>query len=633
MNYLILFILLISNLLFAECYFSSTPIPNKLYELNCDGNIVSEKCGLIKGVCEINLNKKLENYNMKYESGELVSVNMINKSNADLLDCATNKSSLECIRVNNCKQISNSSTTKVLDLIRKKTKSRMEDNKCFRVLNPNSFKTMSLFSSYSCELNLEKKGINELDKRLGTECLQVDYNENKTLSCEVDLLLNLLNSEAKDKEIINLFQKASCGKTYSKKELIRQNAKFSNFLKIFFSNELSSCNELKLTDKSIDQLICFKAEEFKFASFQANYCEGLVYRHVGELQADANARKSTLDPRNITGQPEKESFSLPTEAPVIKNQETLQKIDKLIADNGGEMTPEVAKKAGEIFNSGIYQPTKNFLNSVEQAITGASSTSGTSGRSSSNFKSNNSKSYEIGAKASGGRTVANITEEVPSAARATALNGKMASGGSNMLVADAENPANAASANREAGTGNTQNDKKLAVNNFAGGQGLSGFGGPSGSGSSAGVGSAGFSSSGSADRNQELQQLPSLSSEEKSEITKVVQALKGAESPEDVKSIVTGEDNYQQVKRIVQELEQSRKNATSNPAVANARNPASAQASLEVKEFEKTLEKFGIKVYGEAGPGKAVYAPTSVNHVIVIKSNSVQFLNTIRSKK
>jgi hypothetical protein len=202
-----------------------------------------------------------------------------------------------------------------------------------------------------------------------------------------------------------------------------------------------------------------------------------------------------------------------------------------------------------------------------------------------------------------------------------------------MLAADAENPANTAATNREVGDSNTQNDKKLAGNNFSATQGLSGLGGPSGSGSSAGVGSAGFSSGGSADRNQELQQLPSLSSEEKSEITKVVQALKGAESPEDVKSIVTGEDNYKQVKRIVQELEQSKKGANSNSAVANARNPASAQPSIEVKEFEKTLEKFGIKVYGEAGPGKAVYAPAAVNHVIVIKSDSVQFLNTIRSKK
>lgn len=634
MNYLTLFVLLISNFSFGNCDFISKPIPNAFYEINCDGNIVSEKCGLIEDLCELELNKKLASYNIKYQGEKLVSVNMINKYDADLINCNINSTSLECKKKNNCKQLTNTKVSKVLDMVRNKIKEISIDNNCSSLLNLDSVKKVTDLSRYSCELNLEKQGINDLSSRFSKECFQLDYNESKSINCEIDSLLNLLNFEETEEIIINLFQMKTCNGSkdfYSKKVLIQENANFSKFLKHFFSNELSSCNQMKMTEKSIDQLICLKAEEFKFSFNASDKCVDGVGNTHAISSSLSNDRDKPIDSRNIAGQPEKESFTLPTEAPVVKTQETLQKIDKLIADNGGEMTPEVARKAGEIFNSGIYQPTKNFINSVEQAITGTSSSSGSSGRSSSRYKSTGGKSYEIGSKPSG-RTVANITEEVPSAARASALNGKLAAGGSSGLGSDSSSQVKTAEGGREAISGNTQNDKKLVGNNFSASQGLSGGSGISGSVASTGVGHSGFSDGGGASRSVEQQQLPSLSPAEKSEISKVVQALKGAESAEDVRSIVTGEDNYQQVRRMIQELEKSKTAANSNPA-ANGRNPASTQVSSEVNEFEKTLEKFGIKVYGESGPGKAVYAPSLVKHVIVIKSNSVQFMNTIRSKK
>lgn len=627
MNYLILIIFGLTNLLFAECI-PINVVEGKHYEFNCEGNAIIENCGIVKSICEFNLNEKLKNYKIKYSSPEKIdSISILSKKSFDITNCLKNNYSLVCKQVNNCKKISNGQIHELMSHIRENIKKKFVDSSCSRNNISKSFSEWAVFSKHSCIQSLEKNGIKNFEDRVNKECFQLSSEEREKISCEVSTLISALKTD-NSTSFVNLFQTKNCI-AHSNELLTEINSKFSSFLIDNFSKSNLICNEIDLDQKNIDQLICFKAEEFRFnmsiLTRECNSPDGLESPISLSKSAD---KEKTIDPRtNITGQPEKESFTLPTEAPVINNQEALQKIDKLIADNGGEMTPEVAKKAGEIFNSEIYQPTKNFLNSVNQAITGAS---GTSGRSSSNFESNNTKSNEVSAKTSGVRGVANITEEAPSAARATALNGKIASGGSSML--DVET-ANLSAANRETGTGNTHNNKKLTGNNFSVAQGISGVGGLSGSSTSTGGGTAGFSGSGSADRNYELPQLPSLSSEEKSEITKVVQALKGAESAEDVKSIVTGEDNYQQVKRIVQELEQSKKGTTSKSAVGNGRTPASAQASSEVKEFEKTLEKFGIKVYGEAGPGKAVYAPTSVYHVIVIKSNSVQFLNTIRSKK
>lgn len=631
---MIFLLLLVSRISFAGCDALSVS-PGKSYSFNCNGDIINHSCGLIKGICELELNEKLKKYNFKLQNEQIGSINSFNRHNADVIKCVNHEDSIQCQQENNCKRTTQK-TNILLTLSEEMNSFQAAKTDCSGVLSPISAEKVNFFSQLHCSQELEKEGIQKLKSKINTSCPQIQLGDENEIDCRVSNLIKTLKNNTSTENISNLFQIKSCNQKedfLTKDELNNMNAGFSNFLIGYFSKEMRDCSQMNLDQKSIEQLICFKAEEFKLEKFKfrfsdVNLCIKGVVILSEESRSRAAARGVTPDTRNITGQPEKVDFTLPTEVPAIRNQETLQKIDKLIADNGGEVTPEIAKQAGAIFNSGIYQPTKNFINSVEKAISDRAGSSSSSGSSSPRYRGNkNDKAYEIGTKTSGARTVANITEEAPSAARATAINGKIsAAPGSS---ASAENDVgNRQSNNKEFATSNKQNDK-LSSNNFSAGS--SSAGGPQGS-ASVGGSAPNLASASSGARGEELPQLPSLSAADKSEITKVVQALKGAESSEDVKSIVTGEDNYAQVKRIIQELEQSKKGTTQNQEINNVRNPASAQSG-EVKDFEKTLEKFGIKVYGEAGPGKAVYAPQTVNHVIVLKNNSVQFLNTIRSKK
>lgn len=611
--------------------------PGKNYEFKCYGEIVTQKCGIIKGICEVNLNQKLEKYNLIFDKGEIRTLKSFKNTNAEVVNCSSKENSLQCQQLNNCKATSKSNSNKLLSVITENSQFKSNMNTCLEGTLPISGEKLNLLSQIACKQELEGEKILNLEDSILKQCPQVHLNDSVNVDCKINKLLKTLKYNPTSQSVINLFQRDVCNLKevlLSESGLRDINTEFGKFLSDFFSNGMLDCNLMNLDQKNLDQLLCFKAEEFKFIKFkndtlsQKECLADPVWEGTLSSVSTAADREKNVNTRKITGQPDKADFTLPTESPSIKNQETLQKIDKLIADNGGEVTPEIAKQAGAIFNSGIYQPTKNFINSVEKAISDRAGSSSSSGSSSSRYRGNkNDKAYEIGSKTSGARTVANITEEAPSAARAAAINGKIsAAPGSS---ASTENDVvNSQSNNNKIATSNKQNDK-LSSNNFSAGS--SSAGGPQGS-ASVGGSAPNLASASSGARGEELPQLPSLSAADKSEITKVVQALKGAESSEDVKSIVTGEDNFAQVKSIIQELEQNKKNTVQNREINNARNPASVQSG-EVKDFEKTLEKFGIKVYGEAGPGKAVYAPQKVNHVIVLKNNTVQFLNTIRSKK
>lgn len=631
---MILFILFIYRLVFAECY-PVEIVQNKSYTFKCNDEIVSQHCGLIKGICEVDLNEKLKKYNLIFNNNILQSINSFNTKNAETLMCAKGESNLQCVMENNCGNNSVLTISKLISLAEEIDGIKLDNSNCFDHLPPLDRDNVKLFSHFSCKEALEKYGIVNVASSIKRECPQIELAGVNDTECKISKLIKTLKTNPLQDKLKNIFQKECEANNlfFADDDLRSMNSNFGDYLAQYFSKGLSQCSQMKLDQKSLDQLICYKAEEYKSIKFLDSNSKlkncGRGYFFGAPITTSTVADKDKpVDSRKIAGQPDKADFTLPTESPSIKNQETLQKIDKLIADNGGEVTPEIAKQAGAIFNSGIYQPTKNFINSVEKAISDRVGSSSSSGSSSSRYRANkNDKAYEIGSKTSGARTVANITEEAPSAARATAINGKIsAAPGSS---ASAENDVgNRQSNNKEFATSNKQNDK-LSSNIFSAASGSAS--GPQGA-ASVGGSSPNLASASSGARGEELPQLPSLSAADKSEITKVVQALKGAESSEDVKSIVTGEDNYAQVKRIIQELEQSKKGTTQNQEINNARNPASVQSG-EVKDFEKTLEKFGIKVYGEAGPGKAVYAPQTVNHVIVLKNNSVQFLNTIRSKK
>lgn len=601
MSYYILITFILINSSFAACILIESSEKN-LFKFQCDNEIVEERCAIKSEICEFKINKKLKVYNVKFKGEKLVDLSELEKSTGSMEECNLNKKTISCSKVDICSNDFNLKKTLEEKIV-------MQTKVCDEHENIMSNDTMTfgtqLVEKTDCTSRLiDKKLLNsEMVKKVN--CASKHINFDQDFDCQISNLYRIIN----DKSQNGFVEKCVIDKM-SESESVEFQKRIVNIFNEQLSASNITCEHEIFQIDNVDRFICIRVQEIRPGTL-LQCTNDRARRLTGELASTLTSKNTTQQNTEIKDQPIAEyKRELPTEAPKINHQETLSKIDKLIADNGGNVTPEVAQKAGEIFNAGIYQPTKNFLKTVEQAI-GSASSSTSSSSSSSKYRSSKSKSYEIGSKgARNNRVIANVDTAEATAASTTAMNTKISTSTGNVVPSLEKNSAEGASDNM--GKENKQASSSFVSNNSSGPSSMGGHVGGSPVGALSNNGSA---------RNAELQELPALSSSDKTQISLVVKALKEAESPEDIKSIVTVEENYSQVKRMIQELEQKK------------RQPASQQNSTEIKEFEKTLNKFGIKVYGESGPGKAVYTPATVNHVIVLKDNSIRFLNTIRSKR
>lgn len=572
----------------------------------CDGLAFEVKCDNDDDECRFELEDKIRKTSLNIDrSGEIQKLLEFDRNTGKSMSCEAHPSLLVCSVSNNC-QNDKIDLDNILQTGVPKTTS--ECNSSVKILNNSNLKTLR--KAY-CSKKLEELNLTEGSENFFRLC-KIDTNRSSDdFDCELVGLINSLDKKTKyQNETRSVFLNA-CIKNKNIPSEFDNNLK--NNLILFFKNlKQMGCENQYIEAVNLEKIVCIKVQELLLDAPVVCKSNGSIYSAKSIKSSELTQKYNIQSDTEVKDQPIAEyKRELPTEAPKINHQETLSKIDKLIADNGGNVTPEVAQKAGEIFNAGIYQPTKNFLKTVEQAIGSASSSTSGSSSSSSKYRSSKSKTYEIGSKgARNNRVIANVDTAEATAASTTAMNTKISTSTGNVVPSLEKNSAEGASDNM--GKENKQASPGFVSNNSSGPSSMGGQVGGSAVGALANNGPA---------RNAELQELPALSSSDKTQISLVVKALKEAESPEDIKSIVTVEENYSQVKRMIQELEQKK------------RQPASQQNSTEIKEFEKTLNKFGIKVYGESGPGKAVYTPTMVNHVIVLKDNSIRFLNTIRSKR
>ncbi|MCB0371123.1 MAG: hypothetical protein KDD45_17320, partial [Bdellovibrionales bacterium] len=393
--------------------------------------------------------------------------------------------------------------------------------------------------------------------------------------------------------------------------------KFENKIKDFIDlaqqnpqniNKLYSNGQLDL-----DKFTCLQFQEVNL--LQQITCQKngrSEFALTSATQRQQNAAQASLE-ANREGAPDLGNPVIINEGPGVSEpipvKATLAKIDSMIQnEGGGKITPEIATKAGQLFNESVYEPVQRTINSIDKKVFTAEGIKASS---------NSSRGlYEIGKRSPASKN------KLSEAGGDTKIKGYRVPSKNSSL----EDPSIFINESGEPGSNgfskNGSTDQKANTTNP---QRNLGVGANSYSAANLG-GGQGAETVVPANRNSGLQgnsqpvELPPLNNEQKQNLNVFVRDLQIVDNVEDLRSMLITEGNAPQVDYLVKEQ------------LAGGDSEQRAPASSSTVLMDK-LKEFNVKLYDERS-GQTLYTPSQKPEYIVrVGANGIKFLKIMTGRR
>lgn len=616
MNYLnsiIIFFIFATYQAEGSCIFIEK-FDNFVYKFKCDDSEVIFSCKADKTVsmCENKINVGLKKYKTKFKDGVVSNLSSIDFSNLNQVSCTqSSKTNLICNKNSNCERPIE------IDLVFDELSETVDDS-CKEEVTTNEKKCKKEVNQL--ESFVFKNSVSEITN---SSCKNLEPSEKKLLQ---NGLTNILNPNFYIKIISQCFKNAKDEE--GKLIVLRDSSeldKLTNSLKknmmSFVGNELSDCSNRKepLFEKqklNIDRFVCLQLQNIEFINSikcrpiaGRSTFEAFTPKQMSGMSASRDAAKNNDEkfegkPIMIDSPPE---ISKP-----IPVKQTLAQIDKMVQDNGGAVSPEIAEKAGKLFNDSVYEPTRSAINYIDNKIFKADEAS-TAKYKSSNVASSG-KRYQIGGNRNpASKPTANKSNRSASVSSATAAGvmgqgvGTATTGSSNVIKTALGEEKETPSPGKAAKVDNQATEKALPLNNESQRS--------VGSGQQANNNLVANSASGSS-RNALDNENLSLSPKASAEVNQLVGQIKTVESAEDLKSLLGLEENQEALRHLVKPV-----------ASGQDRSPASTADPLINK-----LKEYNIKLYDER-TGKTIYSPEKTEYIMRLSDKGVRLLKPIGGTK
>lgn len=597
---------------------------HKTYSFKIDDATVSISCNKLlgKSYCETRINDTLRSHNseVKFEDDFVKSVNAFSQEKNLQVQCSNNlsESSLACSTSMPC-----SRSIKIDAIINRQgegvaigiCRDKFKDQKKETVL---------------CAKNIQNNITDNIDieGKIRKNCSNLDEIEIKNL---VTNFRKILDTEG----LFEFKKKCLATATDSNSKLISEVEKNIHVSKLaqsivsYIENNFKDCKSksspLFYEEKlDFDRFVCLKSNDIailgdvncNYSSQESNSSTRNIQTNASLSQAarDASRDSAANNDKKLSELDKPTIMDTPAEiAKPIPVKQTLVQIDKMVQDNGGTVSPEIAEKAGKLFNDSVYEPTRSAIQYIDNKVFKSNETSSAQYRS-GNVASTSGKRYQIGgnrnpaskqtatARKSGSGSSASTAgvmgEGVGPAAAASSGAIKSALGeekdnqnsGGKAAIVDSKNSAKDIPLNNESqrpGTSGQQTNNSFVPN----------------------------TASGTSGKDQDFEKSQ-LSSKASAEVNQLVGQIKTVESAEDLKSVLGLEENQEALRHLVKPAKPGQD-----------RSPASAADPLINK-----LNEYNIKLYDER-TGKTIYSPEKTEYIMRLSDKGVRLLKPIGGTK
>lgn len=656
-NKLIFLLIIFSFHSFADCLFLGLKGDIE-YKFICEGREIIVNCleGKERDECEADINVEIKKYNVQFINSKISSISKLSYQDKTHKICDLDHGKkISCETIDDCKNGIHS------DRFFEENEQSAHQESCSK----NKFEIAQKYI-LSDQLASQWTDKFEIERKINNSCGQLEDKEKKYLN---NFLKKFVNSEYLRKSCFADIKNRE-NKPISESSKVRIADKVSLSLINFIDNDLKNCDGLmnhffEENKLNLNQFLCMKIQNvlpIKNINCVNGSADGR-YANKARLIAsdkDSGAEVARADTSGLENQTPK-IIPKPAEmSEPILVKGTLAKIDKMLEENNGNVTPEVKSAAGAMFNAGVYEPTRKAIDYLdEQYFTGEQNSNGnqnhdTSGNGSSQYNvsrapaskafgkkernsrppstSNNiagSSGFEAktiaprGVKAglAGGAGDAVAASTAVNGGRAVNIldggrlsfdnqNGKQTGGvppGTNLESTFAAGSGAGPTAVSGAGSGGLQ----------VGSAGLTRLGGNVSSG--AGMGRGAASGLGPASTtSQNNAELPPLNENDKKELNKFVNALRGIDNVEDLKTVLSYGQNFPQLDYLIKNTfvqNQSPGGNSRGPAskfadrVGGARTVVDPIVEKAQKELIGLLKELNVKVFDER-TRKTVFDPT-----------------------